>query len=103
MKSIIEIDAQSFFRSNYERLSWSIKEETDNGTNVSLQEDSVTDKEDIREALQNHIYNISNAIAHNGDLIDFEITLSFAEDMDEAQKEEFTTLVNEFNTRDEST
>lgn len=102
MNNIINIDAASFFQSDYGNLSWSI-EDPDNGLSTAAFKDSVTDKVDIREAIKAHIINITNALPEKSDLIDYEISLSFSPDIGETQRKLFTEIFNEYNTRDERT
>lgn len=100
MKNIIHIDVDSFFRSGYKTLSWSLEKE---GSIGSRQQESQTEENDMREAVKTHIINITKAIAEKGDLIDFEISLIFSREMEEKQRNLFTELFNEYNTRDERT
>lgn len=101
MKNTIKIDVASFFQSDYQRLAWSTRE--DHSAGVSLQEDSITKKVDIREAVKDHVINITNAIAQKGDLIDFDISLAFSADVNEKHRKLFMEIFNDYNTRDEGT
>ncbi|TJZ62884.1 hypothetical protein FAZ15_00830 [Sphingobacterium olei] len=101
MKSIINIDVPSFYRSNYKILSWTIAELTDNGTTTSVQEDSVTDKEDIKEAIKDHIDNIIVVIQENGDLVDYEVKLS-SNLVEPNSKAQFNEVFHEYYTGDQS-
>jgi hypothetical protein len=101
MKSIINIDVPSFYQSNYKILSWTIAELTDNGTTTSVQEDSVTDKEDIKEAIKDHIDNIIVVIQENGDLVDYEVKLS-SNLIEPNRKAQFNEIFYKYYTGDQS-
>lgn len=102
MKSTINIDATSFYHSDYRQLKWTLKDQTKNESVIEIKEESTTDKREIKEAVEDHIDQITAALPENRKFIDYEITLSFSPDVDEKQKAEFTEIFNEFNTRDES-
>jgi len=102
MKSTINIDVTSFYHSEFQRLKWSLKDRTKNESVIAIEEESVTGKREIREAIEDHIDHITAALPENRHFNDYEITLSFSPDVEEKQKEEFTDIFNEFNTRDES-
>lgn len=101
MKNKIDIDVTSFYQSGYKELSWTIMEQSDDGTVSSLKQKSVADQSDIHEAIKNHMDNITTAIQEKGDLMDYELTLVFDNQSDDDQKEQFTEIFNEYNTRDE--
>jgi len=88
MKSIINVDVPSFYQSEYKVLSWIIEELTENGLTSSVQMDSTSNKEEIQEAIKDHIDNIIIAIQENGDIMDYEVKLSF-NDVKDGQKDEF--------------
>ena len=88
MKSIINVDVPSFYQSEYKVLSWIIEELTENGLTSSVQMDSTSNKEEIQEAIKDHIDNIITAIQENGDIMDYEVKLSF-NDVKDGQKNEF--------------
>lgn len=102
MNRMIDIDVTSFFESEYKRLSWTIKEQNNNGATNSVQHDSVTETKDIREAIKHHLDHISAAIQGNGDVMEYEFTLSFKESLQDEDKNRFTEIFNEYNTREES-
>lgn len=101
MKNAIDIDVASFFRSGHKQLFWTLKEPSGNGAVNSVRQESVTDNTDLREAIKDHIDHITAAIEGKGDLMDYELTLRFDEQIEEEKKVQFTTIFNEFNTRDE--
>jgi hypothetical protein len=100
MKKMIDIDASSFYQSGFRRLTWAITDQNDNGTMYSDQHESVSNQEDPHDAMGDHIDHISMAIRPN-DLMDYELTLLYGDDIEEEKKQQFTELINEYNTRDE--
>ncbi len=101
MKNMIDIDATSFFRSTYKKLYWSLKEQYADSATISTQKSSDSRATDPKEALKEHINNIASSIS--GRLIDYEITLLFDQTIGDREKELFTDIFNEYNTKDEST
>lgn len=102
MKRTLNIDVTSFYQTQFKRLKWTLSDETENGTEIAIEEESTTDKTEIREAIEDHIDYIAAALPEGRLLSDYEATLSFDPQIEERRKEEFTTIFNEFNTRDES-
>lgn len=102
MKRTIDIDAASFFQSGYKRLNWTKTEQTDHGPMTSVKEESVTHADDLREAIKDHLTNITSAIQGIGNFVEYETTLSFGDQIEEDKKDQFTQIFNEYNTRDES-
>lgn len=102
MKSTIHIDVTSFYRSEFQRLKWTLNDQTENESVIAMEDESVTSKREIREAIEDHIDHITAALPENRHFNDYEITLSFSPHFEDKQKEEFTDIFNEFNTRDES-
>lgn len=102
MKSTISIDVTSFYRSEFQRLKWFLKDQTENDSEIAIKEESVTDKREIREAIEDHIDHITASLPEKRGFTDYEITLSFNPHISDKQKAEFTEIFNEFNTRDES-
>ncbi|WP_146113661.1 hypothetical protein [Sphingobacterium gobiense] len=102
MKRTLNIDVTSFYQTQFKRLKWALNDQTDNGTEIAIEDESTTDKSEIREAVEDHIDYIAAALPEGRLVSDYEAILSFDSQIEERQKEEFTTIFNEFNTRDES-
>ncbi len=102
MKSTLNINATSFYQTQFKQLKWALNDQTENSTEIAIAEESVTDKSDIREAIEEHMDHIAATLPEGRVLNDYEVTVSFDPDIDDRQKAEFTTIFNEFNTRDES-
>lgn len=102
MRNLIEIDGTSFYTSHYQRLSWSIRSLDDTRKTAEKQQDSKSNATDAREAMRDHLAQITGGLQQQRGLVDYEVALEFPDPITGAQKEEFTTLFNEFNTRDES-
>ncbi|MBD1433683.1 hypothetical protein H8B06_12665 [Sphingobacterium sp. DN00404] len=102
MKSTLDIDVTSFYQTQFKRLKWALNDQTENESKSALEEESITSKSEIREAMEDHIEHIRAALPEGSVLNDYEVALSFDPQTEEKQKAEFTTIFNEFNTRDES-
>ncbi|NGM67112.1 hypothetical protein [Sphingobacterium sp. SGR-19] len=102
MRSTLDIDVTSFYQTQFKRLKWALNDQTANGTEIAIEEESLTDKSDLRGAMEDHIDQITAALPEGRGLNDYEVTLSFSSEVEARQKAEFTTVFNEFNTRDES-
>lgn len=102
MISKLKIDATSFYQTQYKRLRWTLNDQTQNETEIVIEEESVTDSADIREAIEDHVDHITEALPEGRLLSDYEITLSFDDSIKDEDKSTFTRIFNEFNTRDES-
>ena len=102
MRSTLDIDVTSFYKTQFKRLKWALNDQTENETEIAIEEESVTDKSEIRGAIEDHIDHITAALPEGRVLNDYEVTISFDPDIDDRHKAEFTTIFNEFNTRDES-
>ncbi|MBD1426921.1 hypothetical protein [Sphingobacterium arenae] len=102
MKSTLNIDVTSFYQTQFKRLKWTLNDQTKNDKVIALEETSITDKSDMREALEAHMDHIAATLPEGNVLNDYEVTLSFDPQIADREKAEFTTIFNEFNTRDES-
>lgn len=102
MKSTLDIDVTSFYQTQFKRLKWALNDQTENATEIAIEEESVTDKSEIKEAIEDHIEHIRAVLPEGRVLNDYEVTLSFDRQIEDGQKAEFTMIFNEFNTRDES-
>ncbi len=102
MKSTLDIDVTSFYQTQFKRLKWTLNDQTENGEVIAMEEESITDKNEIRETIEDHMDHITGTLPEGHVLNDYEVTLSFDSSVGDRQKAEFTTLFNEFNTRDES-
>lgn len=83
-------------------MKWTLNDQTENEAVIAMEEESTTDKSEIRETIEDHIDHITAALPAGRVLNDYEVTLSFDSQIGDRQKAEFTTIFNEFNTRDES-
>src|SRR5690606_5106462 len=102
MRNLIEIDGASFFESHYKSLAWSIRSQDETESSAEKQEDSKSKAKNAREAMREHLEHITENLEKERGLVDYEVALEFTAQISDAQKEEFTKLFNEFNTRDES-
>lgn len=102
MKSTIDIDVTSFYHSEFKRLKWALKDQTENESVIAIEDESLTDEREMRDAIEDHIDHITAALPENRNFNDYEVTLSFSPRFEDKQKAEFTDIFNEFNTRDES-
>lgn len=102
MRHLIAIDGASFFESHYKRIAWSIRSQDHTESAAEKQEDSKSKAGNAREAMREHLAHITEHLEKERGLVDYEVALEFTAQTSDAQKEEFTRLFNEFNTRDES-
>ena len=102
MISKLQIDVTSFYKTQYKRLRWTLNDQTQNETEIAIEEESVTERTDMREAIEHHVDQITEALPEGRLLSDYEVTLSFDDSIKDEDKSAFTSIFNEFNTRDES-
>ena len=102
MRNLIEIDGTSFYDSHYKRLAWAIRSQDNTESAAEKQEDSKSNANSAREAMREHLAHITKNLEKERGLVDYEVALEFSAQVSDAQKEEFTRLFNEFNTREES-
>lgn len=102
MRNLIEIDGASFFQSQYKRLEWSIRSQQDVQRPAEKQADSTSRAGNARDAMREHLENITAGLKTEHGLVDYEVALEFSDQISDEQKKEFTRLFNEFNTREES-
>ncbi|MCC2598177.1 hypothetical protein [Sphingobacterium sp. FBM7-1] len=102
MISKLKIDVTSFYQTQYQRLRWTLNDQTQNETEIAIEEESITDRTDIREAIEDHVDQITESLPEGRLLSDYEVTLSFDDSIKDEDKSTFTRIFNEFNTRDES-
>jgi hypothetical protein len=100
MKKQIKIDVASFYQSDFKELTWHI--EGGSGSGTSTLEGHQTSEKAISEAVEKHLKQIGKSLPASDSLSDYEMSLSFSEDLTEQQKEDFTAAFNDSNTRDES-
>lgn len=100
MRKKINIDVASFYKSEYKQLSWHIDGGSESGT--STLESQQTTETSISKAVEKHLQQIGKSLPESNSLSDYEMSLSFSEDLDDQQKDVFTAAFNDSNTRDES-
>ncbi|WP_166333762.1 hypothetical protein [Sphingobacterium chungjuense] len=100
MKKQIKIDVASFYQSDFKELAWHIEGGSESGT--STLEGQHTSEKAISQVVQKHLQQIGKSLPASDNLSDYEMSLSFSEDLKEQQKEDFTAAFNDSNTRDES-
>lgn len=102
MRYLIEIDGASFYDTHYKKLRWSIRSQDQPEKPSENQLETKSNAADPRQAMRDHLAQLTERLETERGLVDYEVALEFTADITDRQKEEFTRLFNEFNTREES-
>src|SRR5690606_2213200 len=101
MRYLIEIDGASFYDSHYKKLSWSIRSQDEPEKPSENQQETKSTAADPRQAMRDHLAQLTERLETDRGLVDYEVAVEFTADITDRQKEEFTRLFNEVNTREE--